>query len=128
MNAAVGGAGSAGDDGESLGSEAVDPLAGGDGLAGVGISSQTCPVAFLLDLLVGDGSLDNKHERVKPARLRLVPELHEVVAVFVGEDGIMQVNLGQAGNCTEQDIFNARLRGRGNGDRISIATQTGCDP
>ena len=47
---------------------------------------------------------------------------------FVGEHGIVQVNLGQAGNCSQNDILNARLRGRGNGDRISIATQTSRDP
>ena len=65
VNAAISGAGSAGDDGECLRSEAVDPLIGGDGLAGMRIGSETRPVAFLLDLLVGDGAFDDQNERIE---------------------------------------------------------------
>ena len=92
------------------------------------IGSQRRPVAFLLDLLVGDGAFHDQHEWIQPSCLGLVPELQEVVAVFVGEYRIVQVNLGQAGNRAQQDVFNAGLGGRGNGDRISITSQTRCDP
>ena len=128
VDAAVGGAGSACNDGQRLGRQAVDPLVGGDGLAGVRIGAQGRPVAFFLDLLVGDRAFHDEHERIEPARLGLVPELHEVVAILVGEDGIVQVNLGQAGNCAEHHIFDAGLRGRGDGDGVAVATQTGRDP
>src|SRR3954469_10833254 len=87
------------------------------------ISPEARPVTFFLDLLVGDGALDNENKWIEPARLCLIPELHEIVAVFIGKDRIVQVNLGKPGNCAEDDIFDARLRGCSDGDGVSIATQ-----
>ena len=70
VDAAVGGAGAGRDDGQRLGGEAVDPLAGGDRLAGLRVGAQGGPVAFALDLLVGDRALDDQDEGVEPALRR----------------------------------------------------------
>ena len=62
-----------------------------------------------------------------PSR-RQVPILHEVVAHFVGEDRIVQVDLGQAGDGAQHDVLDAGLHGGGDGDRISVAAKTGGHP
>src|SRR5580704_10007190 len=54
VNAAVGRAGAAGYNCQRFRREAVDPLVGGNRLAGFRVSSETCPIAFLLNLLVWD--------------------------------------------------------------------------
>src|ERR1700723_1776561 len=51
---AVGGAGSASNHRESFGCQTVNPLVGGDGLAGFSIGSERGPVSLLLYLFVGD--------------------------------------------------------------------------
>src|SRR5215216_1874546 len=61
VDAAVGGAGADGQHGQGLGGQAVDPLAGGHGLAGVGVVAEAAPVALALDRLVGDRALDDQH-------------------------------------------------------------------
>ena len=113
---------------QGLGRQAIDPLAGGDRLAGLRIGAERGPVAFLLDLLVGNRALDDQHEGIELALLGLVPEFQEVVAVLVGEDRIVQMDLRQAGDCAQQNVFDAGLSGRGNGDRVSITAQAGRDP
>src|SRR4029078_4597654 len=43
-------------------SEAIEPIVDGHRLTGVGIVAEAGPVAVALDLLVGNGSLDDHHE------------------------------------------------------------------
>ena len=128
MDAAVGRAGADRDDGQRLGRQPVDPVAGGDRLAGLLVGAERGPVALFLDLLVGDRAFDDQDERVEPALLGLVPELHELVAVLVGEHGVVQVDLGQPGNRPQDDVFDAGLRGGGDRDRVAVAAQPGRDP
>ena len=86
------------------------------------------PVAFALDLLVGDRALDDQHERVEPALLGLVPGLHELVAVLVGQHRVVQVDLGQPGDRSQDHVLDARLGGGGDRDRVAVAAQPGRDP
>ena len=46
----------------------------------------------------------------------------------VGQHAVVQVDLGQAGNGPHDDVFDARLGGGGDGDRIAVAAQAGRDP
>ncbi len=61
-----------------------------------------------------------KHERIEFAALGHVEILHEVVADFVGEHRVVQVNLGDAGNGSQQYIFKAGLLGGSYGNRIAV--------
>ena len=108
--------------------QAIDPLIGGNRLPGLGIGPKPRPVAFFLYLLVGNGAFDHQHERIQLSLLRHVPEFQEVVSVLVGQNGIVQVHLGQAGNCPQQNVFDTGLGCRGDRNRISVAAQPGGDP
>ena len=128
VNAAIGGAGSARDHGQRLGRQAVDPFAGGDRLAGLGVGAQRGPVAFLLDLLVGDGPSTTSTKGSSFPSSASIAILHEVVADFISQHGIVQMNLGQAGNRAQQNVFDAGLGGGGDRDRIAVAAQARGDP
>jgi hypothetical protein len=97
-------------------------------VAGVGVSSEAGPVTFLLDLLVGNGAFHNQHKGFQLPLLGHVEVLHEVVAYFIGEDGVVQVDFGEAGDSAEQDVFNAWLGGGGDGYGVAVATKAGGDP
>src|SRR5262249_272779 len=75
VDAPVGGAGADGEDGGRLGSQPVEPFAGGHRLAGGRVVAETAPVAFGLDRLVRDGALHDQDKRLKLATVRLVPPL-----------------------------------------------------
>ena len=116
VDAAVGGASAAGHHGQRLGSEAVNPLIGGDGLAGLGIGAERRPVSLLLDLLVGDGAFHHEHERIQLPFSAMIPVLEEIISHFVRQHGIVQVYFGQPGNSSQQNIFNAGLSCCGDGN------------
>ena len=59
MDAAIRGTGSRRHHGPGLGSQAVDPFTGQDGLAGILVPAKAGPVALALVLLIGDGAFDN---------------------------------------------------------------------
>ena len=40
----------------------------------------------------------------------------------------MKIDFGNAGKSSEQNIFQTRLRCRGDGNRISVTPETGRDP
>jgi len=40
----------------------------------------------------------------------------------------VQVYLGDPGNAAEKNVFDARLRGRGHRDGVSVAAEPRCDP
>ena len=108
--------------------EPVDPLGRRDRLAGRLVGADRRPVALALDLLVGDRALDDEHERVEPPFGRVMKELEELVAVLVGEHGVVQVDLRQPGNGAQDDVLDARLRGGGDRHRVAVAAQAGRDP
>ena len=72
VDAAVGGAGAAGDDGQRLRGQPVDPVAGGDRLPGLLVGAERRPVALRLDLLVRDRAFHDEHERIELALLGVV--------------------------------------------------------
>ena len=123
VNAAVGGAGAAGDDGPGPRSEPIDPLANGDRLAGLGVGSETGPVTLGLVGFVGDRAFDHQDERPEFSGGGLVIGLEEVVAGVIGQDGVMERDVGQTGNCPANNVFDAGLRGSRDGDRVAVASQ-----
>ena len=128
MDAAVGRASAARDHGQRLWSEPIDPLVGGDRLAGLGIGAHRGPVAFFLNLLVGHGAFEDQDERVEFSRRRLIPIFHEVVADFISEDRVMEVHLWQAGNGAHHDVLDAGQGSRGDRDGIAVAAKPGGHP
>jgi hypothetical protein len=52
----------------------------------------------------------------------------KLVAVLHGQHGIVEPYFGDPRDGPEQQIFDARLRGRGQGDAFSIAAQARCQP
>jgi len=112
----------------ALGARRSIQFVGGDGLFGLRIGAEGRPVTFFLDLLVRNRAFHHQDEGFEPAFFREIPVLKEVVAVFIGEHGIVQVHLGQAGDGAQQDIFNAGLSCRGNRNGIAVTAEAGCDP
>ena len=92
------------------------------------VRAQGRPVALGLDLLVGDRALDDQDERIEASFLGLIPELHELVAVLVGEHRVVEVDLGQPGNRPHQHVLDAGLRGGGDRHRVAVTAQAGRDP
>jgi hypothetical protein len=64
VNATVGGAGSGGDYGPGVGSEAIDPFTGSDGLAGFGVGAEGGPIALILIMFIWNGAFDDQNEIV----------------------------------------------------------------
>ena len=133
VDAAVGGAGADGEDGERLGREPIQPFAGGHRLAGLGVVPEAAPVALGLDLLVRDGALDDQHERLQLAALGLEEPLDEVVvaadrAVVEVDQRPVHGDLREPRQRPQRDLLDAGLGGRGEGDRVAVAAQTRVDP
>jgi hypothetical protein len=63
--------------------------------------------------LLEDSSLS---ERLQVAGCRHVPKLQEVIAVFIRQNRIVQMNFGQSRDGAENDILDARLGGGGDGN------------
>src|ERR1700683_4890944 len=113
---------------QSLRRQTVDPLGRWDRLAGFEVGSQRRPIALALDPFVRDGTLHNQNKRIQLAFLCPVPILHEVVAIFIGQDGIVQMDFGKPRYGPQKNVLNARLGSGGDRDGITIAAQTGGDP
>ena len=133
VDAAVGGAGPGGQDRGGLGRQPVQPLVGGHRLAGGRVVAEPAPVALGLDRLVGDGPLDDQHERVELAAVGLVPPLDEVVgpglrAALEVDQRPVHRDLGQAGQRAEHDLLDAGLGGGGQGDRVSVTAEAAVHP
>src|ERR1700757_126864 len=65
--------------GVALGGEPVEPFAGGHRLTGGGVVAEPAPVPLVFQLLVGDGSLDDEHERFQFPAVALKEPFEEVV-------------------------------------------------
>src|SRR5262245_32474133 len=100
MDAAVCGARAGGDNAPCLGRQAIDPVAGRDRLAGR-IEAETRPVAFGLVLLIGNRAFDDEKKWAYQPVGGAVKDVHEIRAVAIGKNGIMQSDAGYAGNGAE---------------------------
>ena len=99
----------------------------------VGVVAEAAPVALALDRLVGDRALDDEHERLELAAVGLEEPLDEVVgaadrAALEVDQRPVHRDLRQAREGAEGDLLDARLRGRGEGDRVAVAAEPGVDP
>jgi hypothetical protein len=65
-------------------------------LARVGIGAQSRPVPFFLNLLVGNGTFHDEDEGLELSLFGQVKVLEKIVAIFVRENGIVQVHSRQA--------------------------------
>ena len=79
VDAAVGGAGADRDDRGRLGRQPVEPLTGRHRLARLPGHCRTRTSTLVVDLLVGDRSLDDQHERFQLAAVGFEEPLEEVV-------------------------------------------------
>ena len=57
----------------------------------------------------GIGPFDDENERIELSAPRLEPVLHELVANFIGEERIVQVDFWHPGNSAHDDVFDAGL-------------------
>src|ERR1700683_5271278 len=128
MDSPVRGASAAGDYGQRFGRQAIYPFIRGDRLAGLGVGAERRPVSLLFDLLVGNRAFHYQDERLQLALFGLVPKLQEIVAIFIGEYRVVQMDARQSGDRAQQNVFNAWLRGGSNGNGIAVAAKTGGDP
>jgi hypothetical protein len=112
----------------SLGSQAVDPIRGRDGLAGLHIGSQRGPVAFFLDLFVGNGAFHTSTKGSSLPSSARYQRLHEIVAVFIGQDWIVQVDFGEPGMAPRMTSSMLGWVAAVIGYGIAVAAQTGGDP
>ncbi len=112
MDSAVRGAGAARDDRQRLRRQSIDPFIGRNRLAGFGIGSHRRPITLLLDFFIGNGAFDHQNKRIQLSGFRLIPEFHEIIADFVSQHRVVQMNLWKTGNGAQQHVFNAGLRRR----------------
>jgi hypothetical protein len=54
--------------------------------------------------------------------------LQEIISVFVGEEQVAKIDLGDPRQAAADEILDAGLRRSGHCDGIAIAAQTGVDP
>ena len=133
MDAAVGRARADREDGGRLGRQPVEPLAGGDRLAGGGVVAEPAPVALFLERLVRDRALDDEHERLELAPVGLEPPLDERVGAFdraalVVDERPVDRDLREAGQRAEHDLLDARLGRCGESDGVAVAAESCVDP
>ena len=130
MDAAVGGAGADRHHRPGLGGKVVDPPVHGQRLPGVRVVAERGPVTLALDdVLVGDRALDHEDERLQLAGHRRAERSEELLAAHRrGQNLVVQVDLGQPGDEPEHDVFDRRLVGRGDRDRVAVAAHALGDP
>ena len=94
----------------------------------MGICSERSPVTGFFVCFVGDGTFHDKNEWSQFSVRRIVEPLEEFITVLKGEDGIVEANFGNPGDGAEHEFFDTGLRGRGERDRVAIATEPRCEP
>lgn len=102
VNPAVAGAGTRRHHGGGLGRQPIQPFTGGHRLIGGGVVAEPAPVAFVLELLVRDGSLDDQDERLQFISFGLEEPRQEIVgaparSALEVDQGPMDGDLGQTG-------------------------------
>ena len=93
-----------------------------------GIGAQRCPVALSLVVLIRNGALDDKNEGLQVAFGCQVESQQELLAVFDGKKGIVEIDLGNPRHATQNNVFDAWLRRRRHRNGVAIATKPCCDP
>jgi hypothetical protein len=81
-------------------------------------------VAFAVDLLVRDRTLDDQNERVELAGLGVVPGLHELRADLVREHRGVRHHLRHTRDRARDDVLETRIDRRGHGDRVAVTPET----
>ncbi len=86
----------------AFGVNRIEPLAGGHRLVGRRIVAEPAPIAFALEFLVRDGSLDDQDERIQFAAVGFEEPGEKVVGTSTRpalevDEGPMDRDLGQAG-------------------------------
>src|SRR5262245_53278619 len=124
MNTAVGGAGASRHDRPRLRRQSVNPFAERDGLPGLLVDAESGPIAFALDLLIRDRALNNQDERrAEPIFGGGPPVLKEIfAALLVGQHPVMQVDLWQTGDRSEEHVLDTGLLGVRDRDRVAVTT------
>ena len=113
VDSAVRSAGSNRHHGPRFRRQAVDPIAGRNGLPRDGIGAEGGPVAFFLIRFVRDGAFHHQDKWSQLLLRRKTETAQEFVAILHGENGIMEPDFGNPGDGAEQQILDARLCGRG---------------
>jgi hypothetical protein len=76
----------------------------------------------------GIDPFDDKYERSEFSCGRVAKEADKFVAVFVGEKGIVKMNLGNPRECAENDVLDARLRSACHRNRVAVASEPSGEP
>ena len=79
-------------------------------------------------MLVGDRPLDDEEERREPPVGGPAERLEELVAVGVGQDGVVEADARQAGDGAEQNVLDGSAGGGGHGDGVAVAAEARGDP
>src|ERR1700730_11047451 len=124
MDAAICGAGPGGDDRQRFRRQAVKPLRNSDGVASLGVRTESRPVNVAADLFVWDGTFHHKNEVREFAARRLMEGRQEFIADRIREHGVVQVNLGKSRNGAKHYIFDAGLACGRYATKFSVAATT----
>ena len=110
--------------------EPIDPVARRDRLARARVGAEARKAALLVESS-RSGSSPRRPARTgaatRPARLARTARGTRS-PVSYASSGMVQVDLGQAGQRAEQDVFDARLRRGRDRDGVAVAAQAGGDP
>ena len=107
----------------------VDPAAEGDRLIGSRRVAEARPVAFFLDIFVGDRSFDHEHERIEFAALGFEKRFEKFrAAEAILDQRPVKFDARQAGQRAERDLFDARLHRRSQRDGVTVAAEARRNP
>jgi hypothetical protein len=73
-------------------------------------------------------ALNHQNKKSKLSFRRIPKKLDELVPVFISEERIMDIDFGNPRKSPEDQILDAQMRGRRDGDRVCIAAQSSLDP
>src|SRR5262249_3014432 len=122
VDAAVSRAGAGGNNGPRARREFVDPLAGCDRLSGFAIGSKRRPVPLSLVVFVWYRAFDVENKRIDAPVCFFIKHLDNLIGVLERKKGVVKTNCGNPGNPAEKNLLGARLRARGNRNRIPAKT------
>jgi hypothetical protein len=129
VDAPVGGARPGRDDRPGPGRQPVDPLARRDRPAARAIRPHRGPVPLAGERFVRHGALDDEDERPRRPPLGCATErLEKRLAGLVGEERVVQRDRRQVRDGAQDDVLEARLRGRGHRHAVTVAAERGRQP
>ena len=89
-----------------------------------GHRSENRPTAFFFIVLVWNRPFDHQNEGSQTALGGKVEMPQKIIPVLMSEEGIVKMHLGYPGHRSEDNIFKARLRRCGHGNRVPITPKT----